>query len=46
MVSRGSKLGDVIIGIDRADADDWSRGLCRGAERQIALETPITLREG
>lgn len=43
MISRGSELSNVIVCIDRADADDWSRGLCCGAERQIALEPPITL---
>lgn len=46
MISCGSKLGNVIISIDRADADDWSRSSRGGAERKIALESPITLREG
>lgn len=46
MIRRGSELSNVIIGIDSADADDWSRGLCSGAERQVALEPPITLRAG
>ena len=46
MISCGSKLGNVIVSIDRADPDDWSRGFCGGAKRKIALESPITLREG
>lgn len=45
MISCGPEFGNMIVGIDRADADDWSRRLCGRAERQVALEPPITLRE-
>jgi ribosomal protein L27 len=35
----------VVKGIDGADTDDGSRRLGCRAHREVALETPITLRE-
>lgn len=46
MIGSGSKLGNVLESVNRTDADDWRRGFGCRAQRQVALEPPVTLGEG